>query len=152
MSSISDIFVTRRSLTRRVPLVEQELRTLLEHLSSPSFYWGSCYSIFSFMCMFCRSLFVLLSFFFLQLCCLFFFDLRILIALLVSSSSSKNNKYHIRPVMVFIWLSAPPNNICGEMVNVLDSSVVDRVFEPDCVKPKTVKLVFVASPRTRSTK
>ena len=23
------------------------------------FYWGSCYSIFSFMCMFCRSLFVL---------------------------------------------------------------------------------------------
>jgi hypothetical protein len=25
----------------------------------PWFYWGSCYSIFSFMCMFCRSLFVL---------------------------------------------------------------------------------------------
>jgi hypothetical protein len=40
----------------------------------------SCYSIFSFMCMFCRSLFVLLYFFFWPLCCLFFFDIRILIA------------------------------------------------------------------------
>jgi hypothetical protein len=29
----------------------------------PCSWWGSCYSIFSFMCMFCRSLFVLLSFF-----------------------------------------------------------------------------------------
>ena len=28
------------------------------------FYWGSCYSIFIFMCMFYRSLFVLLYFFF----------------------------------------------------------------------------------------
>jgi len=35
----------------------------------------NCYNvtIFSFMCMFCRSLFVLLSFFFWPLCCLFFF-------------------------------------------------------------------------------
>ena len=29
--------------------------------------WGSCYSIFSFMCMICRSLFVLLSFFLLAI-------------------------------------------------------------------------------------
>jgi hypothetical protein len=64
--------VTR--LTRRVPLVEQELLILSEHLSSPpSFWWGSCYSIFSFMCMFCRSLFVLLYFFFWPLSCLSFF-------------------------------------------------------------------------------
>jgi hypothetical protein len=33
------------------------------------------------ICMFCKSLFVLLSFFFWSLCCLFFFDLRILITL-----------------------------------------------------------------------
>jgi len=46
---------------------------------TPSFKWVSCYSIFSFMYMFCRSLFVLLSFFFLPLCCLFFFGIRILI-------------------------------------------------------------------------
>jgi hypothetical protein len=35
--------------------------------------------IFSFICMFCRSLIVLLYFFFWPLCCLFFFDIRILI-------------------------------------------------------------------------
>ena len=29
---------------------------------TPGFQWGSCYSIFSFICMFCRSLFVLLYF------------------------------------------------------------------------------------------
>jgi hypothetical protein len=50
-------FVTRS--TRRVSLVEQELLTLPEHLSSPPVFVGSCNSIFSFMCMFCRSLFVL---------------------------------------------------------------------------------------------
>ena len=44
--------------------------------------------IFSFMCMFCRSLFVLLSFFFWPLCCLFFFDIQILITPLVSSNTS----------------------------------------------------------------
>ena len=31
---------------------------------TPDFQWGSCYSIFSCMCIFCRSLFVLLYFFF----------------------------------------------------------------------------------------
>ena len=40
------------------------------------------------ICMFCRSLFVLLSFFFWPLCCLFCFDLQILITPLVSSNSS----------------------------------------------------------------
>ena len=45
-------------------------------------------SIFSFKCMFCRSMFVLLSFFFWSLCCLFFFDTQILIIPLVSSNSS----------------------------------------------------------------
>jgi hypothetical protein len=45
-------------------------------------------SILSCMCIFCRSLVVLLSFFFWPLCCLSFFDLRILITPLVSSNSS----------------------------------------------------------------
>ena len=66
---------------------------------------GSCYSIYSFICMFCRSLFVFSGvrvtrslvlyvcfvdrcFFLLPLCCLFFFDIRILITPLVSSNSS----------------------------------------------------------------
>ena len=34
------------------------------HEFTPGFYWGSCYSIFSFICMFFRSLFVLLYFLF----------------------------------------------------------------------------------------
>jgi hypothetical protein len=56
---------------------------------TPGFNWGSCYSIFSFICMFCWSLFVLLYFLFWPLCFLFFFDIRILITPLVSSNSSQ---------------------------------------------------------------
>jgi hypothetical protein len=55
---------------------------------TPNFYWGSCYSILSFIFMFCRSLFVLLYFFFWPLYILFFFDLWILITPLVSSNFS----------------------------------------------------------------
>jgi hypothetical protein len=56
------------------------------------FWWGSCYSIFSFICMFCRSVFVLLSFF-LSLCCLFFCPL-------VSSNSSY--KYEICAIQLVL--------------------------------------------------
>ena len=66
------------------------------------FWWGSCYSIFSVVCMFCRSLFVLLSFFFWPLCCLFFLDIRILITslwylqtLLPSMSTKQQPKIHM---------------------------------------------------------
>jgi hypothetical protein len=81
-------FVTR--LIRRVPLVEQELLTLPEHLSSPPVFSGVrvTRSLVLYTCLFCRSLFVLLYFFFWPLCCLFFFDIRILITPLVSSNSS----------------------------------------------------------------
>ena len=88
-------------------------RTILEN----ELKWNllDCYSIFSFMCVFCRSLFVLLHFFLLTivlsvlllytdsdcscgifklffwpLCCLSFFDIRILITPVVSSSFSLN--------------------------------------------------------------
>ena len=56
----------------------------------PLFLVGSYYSIFSFMCMICRSLFVFYfsSFFVWPLCYLLFFDIRILITPLVSSNSS----------------------------------------------------------------
>ena len=40
---------------------------------TPGFQLDSCFFIFSFICMFCRWLFVLLSFFFWPLCSLFFF-------------------------------------------------------------------------------
>jgi hypothetical protein len=72
---------------------------------TPGFKWGSCYSIFSFMCMFCRPLFVLFLltivlsvllqytdsnypfgiFKLWSLCCLFF-NIQILITPLVSSN------------------------------------------------------------------
>ena len=52
----------------------------------PRFLVG--FVIFSFICMFCWSLFVILYFLFWSLCCLFFFDIRILISPLVSSNSS----------------------------------------------------------------
>ena len=38
------------TVTRMMPLVEQELLTLVEHLISPDFQWCSCCSIFSFLC------------------------------------------------------------------------------------------------------
>ena len=59
--------------------------------------WVGFVLIFSFTCMFCKSLFVLLSFFFWPLWCLFY-DLRILINPLVSSNysySSINNLVEI---------------------------------------------------------
>jgi hypothetical protein len=62
----------------------------------PDFQWGSCNSIFSFICMFYRSLFVLLYFFYLLLCCLFFFDIQILITPLVSSNSSRYSEHNLR--------------------------------------------------------
>jgi hypothetical protein len=65
----------------------------------PQFLVGSCYSIFSFICIFCRSLFVLLYFFFWPLCCLFYFDIRILITPLVSSNSSCTHLRLLRLVL-----------------------------------------------------
>ena len=80
-------FVTR--LTRWVPLVEQELLTLPEHMSSsPDFSWVRVTrSLVLYVCFVDRCLY----FFFWPLCCLFFLDIRILIAPLVSSNSSYLN-------------------------------------------------------------
>ena len=78
-------FVTR--LTRRVPLVEQELLTLPEHLSSPPVFCGVrvTLSLVLYVCFVDRCL---SFFFFCPLCCPFYFDIQILITPLVSSSSS----------------------------------------------------------------
>jgi len=57
---------------------------------TPGFEWGSCYSIFSFICIFCRYLVVLCCW---PLCCLSF-DLRILITHLISSNSSYINQIY----------------------------------------------------------
>jgi hypothetical protein len=68
----------------------------LQVLPTQCWRFRSCYSILSVMCMYCRSLFVLLSFFFYPLCCLFFFDTRILIITLVSSNSSYQTELLIK--------------------------------------------------------
>ena len=65
------------------------------HELTPGFYCGSCYSIFSSICMLCKSLFVLLYFFFWPLFCLFFFNIRIMIAPLVSSNSSSRPQLRV---------------------------------------------------------
>jgi hypothetical protein len=77
-----------------VSLVEQERLPFRSTWIHPRFSVGFLYSIFSVMCMFCRSLFVLLYSFFWPLCCLFFFDLRILITPLVSSNSSYRDGHY----------------------------------------------------------
>jgi hypothetical protein len=65
----------------RVPHVEQELLTLLEHMSSPPVFSGVrvARSLVLYVCFVDRCL----SFFIWPLCCLFIVDLRILITLLV---------------------------------------------------------------------
>ena len=77
-------FVTR--LTRRVPLVEQKLLTVPEHLSSPPVFSGVrvSRSLVLYVCFVDRFLY----FFIWPLCCLFFFDIGIMITPLVSSNSS----------------------------------------------------------------
>jgi hypothetical protein len=77
-------FVTR--LTRWVPLVEQELLTLSEHLSSPPVF--SWVRVTRFLVLYVCFVDRCLYFFCWPLCFLFFFDIRILIAPLVSSNSS----------------------------------------------------------------
>ena len=81
-------FWCKSKVTRRVPLVVQELFNLPEHMSSPPVFsgvrvTGSLVSSVKF----CRSLVVLLFFLFWPLCCLIIFDLWILITPLVSSNS-----------------------------------------------------------------
>ena len=77
-------------LKGRVSLVEQELLTLPEQLSSPPVFSGVrvTRSLVLYVCFVDRCL-SFCTFFFWSLCCLFLFDIRILIAPLVSSNSSQ---------------------------------------------------------------
>jgi hypothetical protein len=72
-SRLTTGFVTR--LTRRVPLVEQELPTFPGHLSSPPVFSGVrvTRSLVLYVCFVDRCLY----FFFWPMCCLFFFDIVI---------------------------------------------------------------------------
>ena len=77
------------SFDRKVLLMEQELLTLPEHLSSPPVFIGVGVNRSLASCvMFCSLLFDLSFFCIWLLCCLTFFNLRILLTTLVSSNSS----------------------------------------------------------------
>ena len=79
-----------------MPLLEQELLTIPQHLSSPPVFTGvRAAQSLVFCVVFCRSLFVLLVFFCWPLCCLSFVDLQIMITPLVSSNSSCNISWYI---------------------------------------------------------
>ena len=54
------------------------------------------------MCMFCRSLFVLVYFFFWPLFCLFFFDIQIMITPLISSNSSYMLAYEHMHIFILL--------------------------------------------------
>jgi hypothetical protein len=77
-------FVAR--VTWWIPHVEQELPTLLEHLSSPPVFSGArvTRSLVLCVCFVDRCL----CFFFCSLCCLFYFNLQLLITPLVSLNFS----------------------------------------------------------------
>ena len=89
-------FLTR--VTRRVPHVEQELFILSGHSTwvHPRFLVGSCYSIISFMCMFCWSLFVLLSFSFGHCVVCPFFLLAIVLSVLRFTTSNYIPLYYLQ--------------------------------------------------------
>jgi hypothetical protein len=83
--------------------------------------------IFSFICMFCRSLFVLLYFFFWPLSCLVFFDIRILITPLVSSNSSytrEENKWQNRERYKY----SGEKEVCLDYQMILDFYVVTYLY------------------------
>ena len=98
-------------LTRHMSLVEQELLNPPEHLSSPPVFSGVRVAIFSFMCMFCRSLFVLLYVFLWSLCCLFFFVIQIMNTPSNSSYGQTllHNAVHLT---LFFWIWT--HNISGD--------------------------------------
>jgi len=85
--AVKQDFFAKYRQTSRVPLVEQEMLTLPEHLSSPPFFCEVRVILsLDFFVMFCRSLFGILIVFVWPLC--LSFDLWILITPLVSSISS----------------------------------------------------------------
>ena len=99
------------------------------------------------MCMFCRSLFVLLYFFFWPLCFLFFFDIRILITPLVSSNSSymldivvsliTHDKFCVRNDLNQLWVKD------GD--KVVDSSEISDATTPKGITRYTNKAYSFSS-------
>jgi hypothetical protein len=90
--TVIKILILYLYIIEQVILVEQELLTLPEHLSTPPGFSGVRVARSLVLCVvFVDRSLSFCTFFFWPLCGLFFFDLRILIVPLVSSNSS----YHV---------------------------------------------------------
>ena len=113
-------FVT--TLTRQVPLVEQELLTLPEHQSSPLVFSGVrvTRSLVLCVCFVDRCLF----FFFWPLCCLFLFDIRILITPLVSSNSSCS----FYDMKIFQETRKTQHNTCWTSIYATNTNNVNKTW------------------------
>jgi hypothetical protein len=125
--------------------VEQEVRTLPDHMSSPPVFSGFCVTrSLVFWVMFCRSLFVLLTFFFRPLYCLYF-DLRLLITLLVSSNSRPLCclSYDLR-LLITLLVSSNSRPLCclSYDVRLLITSVVSSNSRPLCCLSYDLRLLI----------
>ena len=87
------------------------------------FNGGYCCSIFSFICMFCRSLFVILYFFIRPLHFRSFFDLRLLITPLVSSQFSLKCCYVCLALYTYIYILPSITTMC-----IPDITVVFNIY------------------------
>ena len=113
-------FVTRLT-RRRVQQMDQELPLSWSICVYPGFKWGSCYSIFSSMCMFCRSFFFLVSFFFWSLCCMFFFDIRFWLHLLYLQTILVEDPWYSNTVQTDVRRK----QICISKIETIDQSIID---------------------------
>ena len=91
-------FVTR--VTQRVPLLEQELPTLPEHMSSLPVFSGVRVTRSLVLCVCFVDHCLTFFFFSWPLCCLSFFDLHILITPVVSSNSSPRWEFWVHKISV----------------------------------------------------
>jgi hypothetical protein len=128
-------------VTRPVPLVEQELLTLPEHLSSPPGFSGV--HVTRSLVLYLRFVYRCLYFFAWPLCCLFFFDIRIMIASLVSSNSSWCRLIMLWPALTFVL---SPIDICVYCRFVMKLpvwfSIVGRVSEVNKVERGQIHYFF----------
>jgi hypothetical protein len=154
-------FVTK--LTRRVPLVEQELLTISEQMNSPPILSGVrvTLSLVWYVCFVDRCLSFLCCFFWL-LCWLFLCNTRILIAPLVSSNFSYNMHYNnsapmstfsllclmnVETVCCFFILWSPVVSLCcwGVVVVV----IVFGIYSYICNQCASLQTLFVWIPLRR---
>ena len=107
----SSIYKKQTDMRNRLSMTDITRSTVYTRSTSvapkftPGFKWVSFYSIFSFMRIFCRSLFVLLYLFFWPLFCLFVFDIRILI-------------WYLEPLLNESWLDIYTRSMqCKELLH-----------------------------------